>query len=128
MKLSNVKRISKEDLAKKEKLPAWVDPLIETLNTFIDQTTTALNGNLTFRDNMLSKEYVGDFAHNVPVEINPQLDGRAKLRVYGVIPMDTNGAEILSTKWEKLQTGKISFTFQFAGSVTAKCTLQILLG
>lgn len=127
MKLSNVKRISKEDMAKKEKVPDWMDPLLETLNTFIEQVTTALNGNLTFQDNMLSKEYSGEFTHDVPVDINAQLDGRAQLRVYGVIPMDTNGVEWNGFIWEKLNNGKIRVTFQFAGAVTTKCVLQILL-
>lgn len=127
MRLSNVKRISKEDMAKKESVPAWIDPLLETLNTFIEQVTTALNGNLTFQDNMLSKEYSGEFTHNVAVDVNAQLDGRAQLRVYGVIPMDTNGVEWDAMKWEKLNNGKIRVTFQFAGAVTTRCVLQILL-
>lgn len=127
MRLSNVKRISKEDMSKKGEVPGWIEPMLETLNTFIEQVTTAMNGNLSLKDNLLAKEYIGEFTHNVPVEINPQLDGRSQLRVYGVIPMDTNGAEVVGTRWTKLNNGKITFTFQFGSALKAKCVLQILL-
>jgi hypothetical protein len=127
MRLSNVKRIDKADLVSAGEVPAWVDPMINTLNQFIEQATTAINGNLTFQENMLSKDYSGEFTSDVPVVVNPAIDGRQQLRVYGVIPMDTNGVKWTGLKWEKLSDGKIRVTMTFDPVTTTKCVLQILL-
>lgn len=128
MKLSNVKRISKEDLAKKDKdLPGWVDPLLETLNTFIEQVTTAMNGNLTFNDNFLGKEVILEFVSGVEQTVSAQLDGRAQLRPYAVFLADTNGAEAIGFQWRILSSGKLGITITFASATSSICRLLIYL-
>ncbi len=126
MKLGLIKRISKEDMAMHGQIPKWVDPMLETLNTFIDKVATALNGNLSFADNFLCKEFSQDFTSGTAYEINPQIDGRSQTRAYAVLPLDTNGAEIDKFLWEKLDTGKIRVTFTFSAATTNKCTILIL--
>lgn len=127
MKLGLIRRISKEDMARYGDIPKWMDPMLETLNTFIEKMTTALNGNLSFADNFLCKQVSQDFTSATAYTINPQIDGRSQLQAYGVIPIDTNGATIDKFLWEKLENGNISVTFTFSAATTNKCTILILL-
>lgn len=127
MKLGLIRRISKEDMARHGDIPKWVDPMLDTLNEFIEKITTALNGNLTFADNFLCKEYSQDFQSGTAYTVNPQIDGRTQLRPYGVLVVDTNGATIDKVLWTKLATGSISVTLTFSAATTNKCTILILL-
>jgi len=127
MKLGLIKRVSKEDLAAKGELPGWIDTFLDVLNDFIEKVTKALNGNLNFADNFLCKEHVQDFASGTAYTINPSIDGRNKLRVYGVLPLDCNGAELDKHKWEKLADGNVSVTLTFTAAATKKCTVLLLL-
>ncbi len=127
MKLGLIKRISKEDMARYGEVPKYMDPLLETLNTFIDRVATSLNGNLSFGDNVLCKEYSQSFASATAYTINPHLDGRPNASPYGVLVLDTNGAELTKVLWSKLASGNISVTLTFSTATTNKCTLLILL-
>lgn len=126
MKLGLIKRISKEDMAKHGEVPKWMDPMLDTLNDFIEKTATAFNGNLSFGDNFLCKEHSQDFKSGTSYTVNPNIDGRTQTRPYGVLPIDTNGAEIDKFLWEKLASGGISVTFTFTAATTNKCTILIL--
>ncbi len=57
-KLNSVKKIILEDYAQEYR--ELVQRLALTLNSFLDQTTTAINGGLTLRDNFKSKTYQVD--------------------------------------------------------------------
>lgn len=128
MKLGGIKRISKEDLAKKDKnLPEWIDSLLEQLNPFIEQVTVALNGNLTFEDNFQAKVVEQEFTHAAELIVSPKLDGRTGLRAYGIIPISTSGEALDSLQWRLLDNGNVGITFGFGSSVTAKCKVLILL-
>lgn len=127
MKLDSVKRISKEDMSQKGDVPGWVDPMLDTLNDFIEKTTKLLNGNQSFKDNFLCKEHTQDFASGTAYTVNPALDGRGKFKVYGVVPLDTNGATITGFLWQKLDNGNVSVTFTFSAATTNKCTILLLL-
>lgn len=127
MKLTNIKRISKEDMSRKGDVPGWMDPLLDTLNQFIENITQALSGNLTFEDNFLSKVITQEFTHATELIVSPKLEGRTGLRAYGVMPMSTSGEELASITWRLLENGNVGITLGFGSSVTAKCTLLILL-
>jgi len=130
MKLNNVKRVTKEDIskaAKGDKVPEWIDALLDPINSFIEQATNALNGGLTFKDNFLCKEHTQNFEGGVAYKINPAIDGKSKLAVSGVLAMDTNGAEVDAFLWEKLNDGNVQVTFTFSNAVTKKCTILLLL-
>ncbi len=71
MRLGTIKRISKEDMARKGDVPAWIDPMLETLNEFIEKITQALNGNLTFADNFLCKEVEQEFTDATELILSP---------------------------------------------------------
>jgi len=126
MKLGLVRRISKEDMARHGDVPKWMDPLLETLNDFIEKITTALSGNLSFPDNFLCKEHTQDFKSGIAYTINPHIDGRTQTKAYAVVPLDTNGATIDKFLWQKLTSGNISVTFTFSAATTNKCTILIL--
>lgn len=127
MKLGLISRISKEDMARYGDVPKWMDPLLDTLNNFIEKVGTALNANLSFPDNVLCKEYKQDFTSGTAYTINPHLDGRPQANAYGVLVLDTNGAEVDKFLWSKLATGNIQVTITFSAATTNKCTLLILL-
>ncbi len=127
MKLGLIKRISKEDMAAKGEIPGWVDPMLDVLNDFIEKTAKALNSNLSFADNFLCREHTQDFASGTAYDVNPAIDGRAKLRVYGVLLLDANGAEVDKLKWQKLANGNVSVTLTFTAATTNKCTILLLL-
>lgn len=127
MKLGTIKRISKEDMARKGQVPTWVDPMLDTLNEFIEKITQAVSGNLTFADNFLAKTHYQSFTHNVAQIVNPNIEGRTQLTVDGVIPIDTNGVTVTGFKWSRLDTGNIEVTFSFSSSVTTKCKILIIM-
>lgn len=127
MKLGLIKRISKEDMAKKGEVPKWIDPLLDSLNTFIERVTQALNGNLVFEDNFLSKISRQSMTSGTAYTINPALEGRSQTAVYGVLLIDTNGEEVDKFVWSRLASGAISVTVTFTDTTaTATCVLLIL--
>lgn len=127
MKLGTIKRISKEDLARNGEVPKWMDPMLETLNQFIEKVSQALGGNLTFEDNFLCKLVEQEFTHATELVLSPRLDGRSGLRAYGLIPVFTSGVELSSLTWRTLENGNVGVTFGFGSAVTAKCKIIILL-
>lgn len=52
MRLPTQKKILREDL---KDAPPWVNPLIDTLNTFMENVYQALNRNITYGDNINSQ-------------------------------------------------------------------------
>lgn len=127
MKLGTIKRISKEDMSQKGEVPAWMDPMLETLNTFIEKVTQALGGNLSFEDNFLSKLVETEFEDGVELIVSPRIDGRTGLRAYGVLPISASGAEVASLSWRNLDNGNVGVTFGFGTADTFKCRIIILL-
>ncbi len=49
MKLPSLKRILKEDV---KGAPGWINPLLDTVNTFMEAVYQALNRNITFSQNV----------------------------------------------------------------------------
>lgn len=127
MKLGTIKRISKEDMSRKGEVPAWIDPMLDTLNEFIEKMTQAVSGNLTFGDNFLAKTHYQDFTDGVAQVVNPKIDGRTQLTVDGVWPIDTNGVEVVGFRWSRLDSGNIEVEFSFPSAVTTKCRLLIVM-
>ena len=128
MRLPIVKRIDKADLERAEKTPKWVDPLMSTLNAFMEAVALALRGRLTFEDNFLCKPYQGEFTSGVAIEINPRIDLQTNLRVTGVLLVSCGGLRFSSFGWSQLQNGNISVTVDFAAGTSSTCKLIILLG
>lgn len=123
MKLGVVKTIQKEELSKFGELPGWVDPLLTTLNSFIEQVGKAVQGNLTFDDNFLSRTKRLKFQDGVELPINADA---GNLRVFGVIPVSSE-LSIDGFKWATKNDGKIGVTFEFSGGTESMCELLILL-
>jgi hypothetical protein len=124
MKLGTIKTIAKEDLSKAEKLPAWMDPFLQSLNNFISNVTLALNGRLTFNDNFLATEKQINIIHSVETEINPD----SKNKVKGVVCMSSGGLGIDVFKWRQLSNGNVGVTIGYDGGISttnAICVITI---
>lgn len=127
MILGVIKRISKDDMAKIEAPPKWIDALLNPLNDFIEKVGLSLQNRLTFRDNFLGKIVVTNFTHNVELEINPYPGTRGSLRVTGVLPLSTGEVFIVGFKWVSKQNGNIGVTIKLDGDTEAEIRLQIHL-
>lgn len=123
MKLGVVKTIQKEELSKFGELPGWVDPLLTALNSFIEQTGKALQGNLTFADNFLTRGKQLRFQSGAEQVLNPEA---GNLRVYGVIPLSSE-LKVEGFGWQHRGEGKIAVTFDFTGGGQSICEILILL-
>ena len=125
MKLGIIKTIIREDLARMEKLPGWMDSFLQTLNQFISNVGTALNGNLDFKNNFSCKVKMMSLTHGVEQEVNPENN---KLRVIGVACFNANGKIIDKFGWRFLSNGNVAVTIYFDSSATSDCELILFLG
>lgn len=122
MKLGVVRRINKEDLARSGELPGWVDPLILTLNQFMDSMVTAMAGRVSFSDNIQCKIISTEFTSGTEAVINPQ----SALKPLGIIPMYAEGKAIDSFKFVYKDNGQVGITLTFTGGGDANATLAII--
>lgn len=125
MKLGIIKNIVREELARFEKLPSWMDSFLQTMNQFISNVGTALNGNLDFANNFRCTVKVISLTHGVEQEINPQ---NPKLRVVGVACFNANSKIIDKFGWRQLTNGNIGVTIYFDTSATSDCEIIMFLG
>jgi hypothetical protein len=120
MKLSTVRRILKENLG--GDLPAWLDKFLEPLNQFIEQSFVAINGNLTFADNMLCKVTTQELTHDTVKEVNPG----SKLKVQGVLFISAEGEMLTGTKWVPNSDGNVAVTVQFGAGAGTKADVKLI--
>lgn len=128
MKLDVIKTIKIDDLKNAGgEIPPWMDTLLSQLNSFIENVGRAVQGNITFSDNVLCRIKSYSFTHGTELEINPQSNN---IRVLGAIPLDANGQTIDQFGFTRKANGNIGVTVSFgAGSGTkSTCTILILLG
>lgn len=120
MKLSTVKRITKESLQANggEALPKWVEGLLTPLNDYLEKMYLAVSGKLTFADNLQSTVVTVPLQNNVQIRVNPQ----TTMTVYGCILINANGTMVTGFKWELL-SNTIGITATFSGATEATCTL-----
>lgn len=128
MKITTVRRISKEDLIKSGgALPPWVDPMISVINDIFDRVVTALRNNLAFTDNFLGNQVVVTLTHDVKQEVSVPPQNR----VIGIIPLYFSDYFMDSFGWVRKSNGNIDVTIKFVNGsgppvVSADCTLMIL--
>lgn len=122
MKLGVIRRINKEELARSGDVPQWVDPLILTLNQFMDGVVTALSGRVSFSDNIQCKIITQVFTSGTEVAINPQ----SSIKPLGVIPITAVGKAIDSYKFAVKDNGNVGITLTYVGAGTAEATCIIL--
>lgn len=95
--LPTIKRLSREDI---REAPSWVERLIYPLNLFFDSVYTALNKNLTFKENFIAQiqtfeilagaspaDNVAQFALTMPVIPRNLLLGNVTLRAGNYTPV-----------------------------------------
>lgn len=121
-KVGVIKTIVKEELSKYEAVPKWVDPLLQTLNKFINDVGTALKGNLTFQDNFLCSTRTIKLTHGVEQQINPN----NTLKVKTVLVLAASGLVVDKFGWRYLTNGQIGVTIYYNSGTTSSCDLLIL--
>ena len=94
--LPPIKRITKEDL---KDAPAWIDRLLYPLNLFLDFTYRAMNGNLTFVDNITAQKYgftitAGAAATDNTLKFTPTINKRPEFILCTATEKNTNYAPI----------------------------------
>jgi hypothetical protein len=123
MKLSLIRRILKEDLARQGEVPAWVDSLLNPLNDFINQVAIAFENNLTIKDNVLSKTLSLTFTSGTELEVNPQ----SSFKVFGILVPDASGKVVSGYGITSRKTnGNIGITINFASGGSSTCSVVLL--
>jgi hypothetical protein len=123
VKITSLRRINKEDIAKAGEVPSWLDALISPLNDFLDQVTSALRNRLTFEDNFQCavktiKVYSG---------VESEVSTGSRLSVRGVQVLD-GGEEIISSfGFRRLTNGNLGITVNFLTAADAEVTFLISL-
>ena len=124
MKLSVVKRISKESIDQSSKsLPSWLDNLLAPLNDYLEKMYLAVSGRLTFADNFYSTTVTVELTHNTQKTIGTQTNAQ----VLGCLLVNSGGAMVTGFTWENAKTSQVNVTVQLSGATTATCTLILLL-
>ncbi len=124
MKITTVRRINKEDLAKSGDVPKWIDSLISPLNDFLEQVTSALRNRLTFEDNFQCSFKTIKLANGVEQEVSTN----SKLRVQGLLLIDGGEEIVVGSGFRRLTNGNIGLTVNFSSATEAEVTFIILLG
>jgi hypothetical protein len=128
MKIDAIRTIRIDDLKSAGgEIPAWLDPFLYQLNGFIEVVGKAVQGNLTFSENLFSRVKTYTLTHGVELEINPQV----ATRVLGVVPVEAVNQKIDKFGFTRKSSGNLGLTVSYDGGTaqtTAACTVLILLG
>ncbi len=86
MKLPPTKKILREDV---KEAPSWISGIIEPVNSFMENVYQALNGNITFTQNINSfvKELTYRTTASYPVADQVSFTNELKVRATGVFVM-----------------------------------------
>lgn len=122
MKIPVIKRIQKDDLEKAgEKLPAWLEPFLQTINQFIDPVVTALNGRLSTRDNFSAKIIEQSFTSATELTFNPM----SQSKVQAVFVEYMGGKTLSGLKWVYKDNGTIGVTLTFSEGGSSTCRIRM---
>jgi len=130
VKFSQFKRVLKEDLAAssgEDKLPKWLDSLLQPINLFIEQVAQALQNRLNFEDNFYAKTVTLSFTSDVELEVNPTTPFAKTARAGGVLLLGAGGVAVSNFQWENKNNGNLGITVTFLSAADAECTFLILL-
>jgi hypothetical protein len=119
---SVIRRISREDLAKRGEVPAWIDELLQPLNDFMDQTVSTLRGGITF-SNISHKEVKFRFTSGT----ESQFSVPSNRRVAGIQVVEALNKTITGYGFTRKSNGNIGITVKFDGGGDADCNVKILL-
>lgn len=128
MKIDTVKTVRIDDLKNAGgEIPAWLEPLVYQINGFFESVGKAVQGNVTFADNISSKIKTYKLTHGIELEINPT----STIRPIGVLPIDGGGLAIDKFGFTRKSNGNLGITVSFDGGTSttvSTCTVLILLG
>ena len=123
MKISTIRRIREEDLARGGDIPSSVKAMLGPLNEFIEQIVTAVAGRLSLKDNFDTKIVEMKIESGVPQKISIPV-GR---RVYGVMPVECQNEQITAYGFTRRSDGNIDLNVDHTGSDKTFCRIIIFL-
>lgn len=126
MKIAVIKKISKDDFPDKSNLPAWLDPLLGTLNEFIQTVATAIEGRLSIEDNFAMRKVALTFSSGQKQKVNIQVGAKAPGKIVGALPIYTGGKTLVGTKMTYETDGSIGLTLTFNEGGTSACLVYLL--
>lgn len=90
--LPPIKRLTKEDM---KEAPSWIERLLFPLNQFLDSVYRALNGQITFVDNITAQRYsiqltAGAAAADNNFKFKPTLNKKPEFLIWTVYRKDVN--------------------------------------
>lgn len=110
MKLTNIKRVAKEELSG---APSWVDPMLTAYNDFMEQATQALFGKLTYGDNFLCKIKTNSFKNGTELVIaNPFTGGSRPIGIHPIYMEPGNLIDSYNLVY-KSSNNELGITFNF---------------
>jgi len=110
MKLTNIKRVAKEEL---QGAPSWVDPMLTAYNDFMEQATQALFGKLTYGDNFLCKIKTNSFKNGTELVIaNPFTGGSRPIGIHPIYMEPGNLIDSYNLVY-KSSNNELGITFNF---------------
>lgn len=118
MKINAFKKLLADDYSDAPK-GSWLTKLIQNLNLFIDQTTTALRNNITFEENFRCKAISISIVSDEPVFVSAD-------KPTGVMVMQLEpGVMLLGFSWQPKNQG-VEVVVKHSKSSAATCKLLIL--
>ena len=110
--LPPIKRLTKEDM---KDAPSWIERLLVPLNQFLDSVYRALNGQISFVDNITAQRYsiqltAGAAATNNTFKFQPTLNKKPEFLIWRIYEKDTNYAVGLAVYVEWFYDGDINIS------------------
>lgn len=119
MRINNFRKMAFEDFPK---APEWFENVPNTLNPTLSQLTQALQGNITFQDNILSEDFTGAFKHGVQTQVQLRY---LKTRPQFVLPGYNSVAVTGCSITQYTSNTQVGVTIYFNGAPTAPQTLTL---
>jgi hypothetical protein len=122
--IKGVSKILKSDLPG---APDWFDPIISTLNGFLDTVIGALRGRLTFYDNFYTEYKELDFVHGVELRVSTKMPTYSGIII--IKPPNKDDSSLSIVGWHARQTTskEVGVTISFSGGLGKTGSVGILI-
>lgn len=120
MKISTVKAFDVAELP--ADIGGKITPLVDYINRGFDQIITALQGNLTFTDNMKGEHRTVSLVHDVAKECYFDKD----YELAGIL-VEKSGTPVTSFSWYKSRAGYLYIMAAFDGAPTEAVDVRLLI-
>jgi hypothetical protein len=122
--IKGVNKILKSDLPD---APNWFDPIISTLNSFLDTVIGALRGRLTFKENFFSEYKDLEFTHGVELKVSTNLNSYSGMLILKTPNVEDINLAVSGYLCRQVGVKELGVTVNFAGGASKKGTCGILI-